>query len=44
VDWANLSDRLHFIVDLFRCYQESVGLLTPPFDSVQTGAILAFRT
>src|SRR5690606_33880117 len=23
VDWANLRDRLHFIADLFRCYQET---------------------
>src|SRR3712207_6973910 len=22
VDWADLPDRLHFILDLFRCYQE----------------------
>ena len=31
-DWANLSDRLHFIGDLFRCYQETPDLLEPPFD------------
>ena len=32
VDWANLYDRLHFIADLFRCYQETPDLLSPPFD------------
>ncbi len=32
VDWANLSDRLHFIADLFRCYQESPALLELPPD------------
>lgn len=31
VDWAALNDRLHFIADLFRCYQESADLLSPPF-------------
>jgi hypothetical protein len=35
VDWADLGDRLHFIADLFRCYQETPDLLlSPPFDSV----------
>jgi len=29
-DWANLYDRLHFIADLFRCYQETPELLGPP--------------
>ncbi|HRI61538.1 MAG TPA: hypothetical protein PK228_17490 [Saprospiraceae bacterium] len=33
VDWANLYDRLHFIADLFRCYQETSDLLSPPFDT-----------
>lgn len=33
VDWANLQDRLHFIADLFRCYQETSDLLLPPFES-----------
>ncbi|MCE7925076.1 MAG: hypothetical protein DYG98_18640 [Haliscomenobacteraceae bacterium CHB4] len=32
IDWANLYDRLHFIADLFRCYQETPDLLLePPF-------------
>lgn len=31
-DWANLFDRLHFIADMFRCYQETPDLLLPPFE------------
>ncbi len=31
IDWADLGDRLHFIADLFRCYQETPDLLMPPF-------------
>ncbi len=31
-DWAVLADRLHFIIDLFRCYQENSELFAPPFD------------
>lgn len=30
-DWADLADRLHFIADLFRCYQETEALSEPPF-------------
>jgi hypothetical protein len=33
VDWAHLPDRLHFIADLFRCYQETNALLRQPFES-----------
>lgn len=36
VDWADLHDRLHFIADLFRCYHETPGLLSPPFDPSAT--------
>jgi hypothetical protein len=35
-DWADLPDRLHFIIDLFRSYQENQDLLDPPFTSHQT--------
>jgi hypothetical protein len=38
-DWASLPDRLHFIVDLFRCYQEQAILFEPPFDAEQVRAI-----
>jgi hypothetical protein len=35
IDWADLPDRLHFIIDLFRCYQENQNLFHPPFMSEQ---------
>ena len=38
-DWADLPDRLHFICDLFRCYQETVDLLDPPFSQEQIVAL-----
>jgi hypothetical protein len=34
--WVDLADRLHFIVDLFRCYQVAPELSQPPFTSEQT--------
>lgn len=40
-DWAHLPDRLHFIVDLFRCYQEYPELLAPPFTPEQVAAFRA---
>jgi len=43
VDWASLPDRLHFIADLFRCYQEAADLLGPPFEPEQAEAIKAGR-
>lgn len=30
-DWANLSERLHYIADLFRCCHETPELHEPPF-------------
>lgn len=39
IDWADLPDRLHYIVDLFRCHQENQMLFEPPFTEVQTVAI-----
>ncbi|OQZ02645.1 MAG: hypothetical protein B6D35_00990 [Candidatus Brocadia sp. UTAMX2] len=39
VDWADLPDRLHFIIDLFRCYQESHDLFEPPFTAKQVAAL-----
>lgn len=35
VDWADLPDRLHFIIDLFRSYQETPDLFLPPFQPDQ---------
>jgi hypothetical protein len=42
-DWGRLADRLHFIVDLFRCYQESPLLFEPPFSAEQVEMIKAGR-
>ncbi len=38
-DWADLYDRLHFISDLFRCYQETIDLLDPPFTPLQVAEL-----
>ena len=43
VDWADLPDRLHFIADLFRCFQETGELFEPPFTPEQTAALKAGR-
>ncbi len=43
VDWAVLSQRLHFITDFFRAYQADPSLLDPPFDAAQLAAIEAGR-
>ena len=43
LDWADLPDRLHFIVDMFRCYQERLDLLEPPFTSEQVAELRAGR-
>lgn len=43
LDWAYLPDRLHFIADLFRCYQETPPLFEAPFTQEQTAAIKAGR-
>jgi hypothetical protein len=34
-DWADLGDRVHFIADMFRCFQESTFLFDPPFGPSQ---------
>jgi len=43
VDWADLPDRLHFIADLFRCFQETPDLFDAPFTPEQTAALKAGR-
>jgi hypothetical protein len=43
VDWSALPDRLHYIIDLFRCYHESPDLLDPPFTVEQVIALKAGR-
>ncbi len=42
-DWASLPERLHFIVDLFRCYQETRELLDAPFSPQQSVELKAGR-
>jgi hypothetical protein len=34
-DWSDLADRLHFIVDFFRRYQQAPEIWTPPFTASQ---------
>ena len=41
VDWADLPDRLHYIADLFRCYQVTADLSLPPFTPEQVAALKA---
>lgn len=38
-DWADLPERLHFIVDLFRCYHDSAALFEEPFTPDQVAAM-----
>jgi hypothetical protein len=42
-DWASLPERLHFIADLFRLYQQNERLFEPPFTPEQAAAIKAER-
>lgn len=37
--WGDLDDRLHFIADMFRCYQVAEALFEPPFSTEQTKAL-----
>lgn len=39
VDWANLPERLHFILDFFRCFHETGHLFDPPFTEEQVVAL-----
>jgi hypothetical protein len=43
VDWSVLPQRLHFIADFFRGYQEDPSLVEPPFDPEQLRAIVDER-
>ena len=40
-DWADLHDRIHFIIDMFRYNQEYRDLLDPPFTPDQVVALKA---
>lgn len=41
VDWAELPHRLHFIIDMFRCYHETSDLFEPPFTPEQIAVLKA---
>jgi hypothetical protein len=41
VDWANLDDRMNFIVNLFRSSQQDLELLTQPFTPEQRATFAA---
>ena len=43
-DWARLTDRMHFIADLFRLYLDAPSLFQPPFTPEQLGVIAEGRT
>jgi hypothetical protein len=38
-DWSDLDDRMNFIVDLFRSYQQTTALFGPPFSAEQMAAL-----
>ena len=38
-DWADLPERMHFIADLFRAYQERPALFSPPFTPEQVSVL-----
>ncbi len=40
-DWSDLRDRMHFIADLFRCYQERQHLFDAPFTAEQVRILKA---
>ena len=41
VDWADLPERMHFILTLFRARQQDPGLFAQPFSDAQRSAIAA---
>jgi hypothetical protein len=43
VDWADLGDRVHFIAEMFRCFQESPFLFDAPFTPEQLEQLDAGR-
>ena len=40
-DWANLSERMHYITDLFRCWHGRLELFSAPYTDVQVAAMRA---
>ncbi|HEX6867379.1 MAG TPA: hypothetical protein VF119_01175, partial [Candidatus Limnocylindrales bacterium] len=43
VDWSDLDDRIHFIADLFRSFEEAPELFEPPFTALQLDELDAGR-
>lgn len=43
VDWADLGDRMHFVVELFRSRQQDARLYKAPFSRAQVAAIRVGR-
>ena len=41
LDWADLTERMHFIADMFRCYQEEKELFNAAFSIEQQAALEA---
>ena len=42
-DWADLADRMHMILDLFRQQHENAALFQPPFTAEQLQAMAGGR-
>jgi hypothetical protein len=42
-DWADFRERMHYVADYFRGFQEDTSLLGPPFTLVQVEALRAGR-
>lgn len=42
-DWSDFRDRMHFITDFFRGFQEDRALLGPPFKPDQVAELRAGR-
>jgi hypothetical protein len=41
LDWADFKERMHFITDFFRTYQERRLLFEPPFTPEQVAIVKA---
>lgn len=41
MDWANFDQRIHYIADLFRAFQQDAALFDPPFTPEQVAALKA---
>jgi hypothetical protein len=42
-DWADLNQRMHYILHLFRSFHFEPSLMAAPFQAAQTSAILSGR-